>query len=68
MFKSDVIKHFKTATAVWTALGITSGAVSQWPELIPEKQAMRLSLMTNNQLKYNPDLYNKKPQADAEAA
>jgi len=68
MYKSDVIKHFKTATAVWTALDITSGAVSQWSELIPEKQAMRLSLMTNNQLKYNPDLYNKKSQADAEAA
>tara|TARA_R110001606_G_scaffold347635_2_gene497003 strand:+ start:357 stop:557 length:201 start_codon:yes stop_codon:yes gene_type:complete len=65
MYKKEVIEYFKTATAVWTALGLTSGAVSQWNELIPEKQAMRLSYITNNKLKYNPDLYKKETPTEA---
>lgn len=59
MFKSDVIEYFKTSTAIWTALGITSGAVSQWSELIPEKQAMRLERLTDGALKYDESLYQK---------
>ncbi|WP_417552055.1 Cro/CI family transcriptional regulator [Marinomonas fungiae] len=59
MRKSDVIKYFKTSTAVWTALGITSGAVSQWHELIPEKQAMKLERLTKGELKYDESLYQK---------
>ncbi|MEO9655933.1 Cro/CI family transcriptional regulator [Marinomonas sp.] len=65
MFKSDAIKHFKTSTAIWSALGITSGAVSQWPELIPEKQALRLERITNGVLKYDPSLYETKHKQSA---
>ncbi|MFL0806720.1 MAG: Cro/Cl family transcriptional regulator [Oceanobacter sp.] len=61
MLKSDVIKFFGSSKAVWERLGMTSGAVSQWGKLIPEKRAMQLDRETNGKLKYKPELY-KKPQ------
>ncbi len=39
MYKKDVIDHFGTQRAVAKALGISDAAVSQWKEVIPEKEA-----------------------------
>ena len=60
MYKSEVIAHFKNAAKVTVILELrSSGTVSQWGEIIPEKQALRLERLTNGKLKYNPDLYQK---------
>lgn len=41
------------------ALGVTSGAISQWGELVPEGQAYKLESITGGVLKVNPALYEK---------
>ena len=60
MYKKDVIKHFGRAKEVYTALGLSSGSVSQWGDVIPEKQALRIEKLTNGALKYDQSLYAKK--------
>jgi len=58
MLKSDVIEFFGTGSEVKRVLGLKStGTVSQWPEIIPEKQALKIDRLTNGRLAYNPDLY-----------
>lgn len=59
MYKSEVIDFFKTKTALAKALGITPGAITQWKEIIPEKQAYRLMHLTDGALKINRTLYEK---------
>ena len=59
MYKSKVIKHFGKSKDLASALNITSGSISQWGEIIPEKQAMRLERITDGKLKYNSALYEK---------
>lgn len=48
--KSDVIAYFGGVVATAKAYGITKGAVSQWPELIPENRARQLPEITGNEL------------------
>lgn len=50
MYKKDVIDHFGTQRAA-KALGISDAAVSQWKEVIPEKDAYRLEVVTAGALK-----------------
>lgn len=51
MKKSDVVSHFGSMQNVADALGITHGAVWQWPEeLSPSRQA-EIELMTGGVLK-----------------
>ncbi|ASX25886.1 Cro/CI family transcriptional regulator [Candidatus Williamhamiltonella defendens] len=59
MFKSDAIKHFGKGNLLAKFLNITSGSVSQWGDVIPEKQALRLEKLTKGSLKYDPTLYKK---------
>jgi DNA-binding transcriptional regulator YdaS (Cro superfamily) len=59
MFKKEVINHFGKSIEVCRVLGLTSGSVSQWGNLIPEKQAMRLERITAGKLKYSSALYKK---------
>ena len=59
MYKSDAIDHFGSVKLLHKALKITSGAVSQWEAVIPEKQAMKLERITGGALKYDPALYMK---------
>ncbi|MFA5387727.1 MAG: Cro/CI family transcriptional regulator [Candidatus Paceibacterota bacterium] len=59
MLSSTVFAYFSSKTEVWRLLGLTSGAVSQWGEVVPEKQAMRLERLTKKKLKYDPSLYQK---------
>jgi len=68
MYKAKAIAHFGNIKLLHIALGITSSAVTQWGEIIPEKQAMKLALLTNGALKYDPALYIKKPPASLNAA
>nr|DAN28445.1 MAG TPA: DNA-binding transcriptional regulator [Caudoviricetes sp.] len=59
MLKKDVIKHFGTLEKVAIALGISVSAVSQWGDVIPEKNAYRLQEMTDGELSVQHSLYRK---------
>jgi len=57
MYKKHVIDHFGTQRAIAKALGISDAAVSQWKEVIPEKDAYRLQVVTEGALKYDETAY-----------
>ncbi|MDO1509499.1 MULTISPECIES: Cro/CI family transcriptional regulator [Neisseria] len=57
MLTKDVIDFYGTKIAVARALGISPSAVTQWKEIVPEKQAYRIQRMTGGKLKINPRLY-----------
>lgn len=57
MYKKDVLEHFEKMSEVARVLGITVSAVSQWGEIIPEKNAYRLQAITLNQLRVDERLY-----------
>lgn len=51
MKKAAVLAHFGSIAAVARALGITSGAISQWPDEIPALRALQLERLTDGALK-----------------
>ncbi|MFM2482768.1 Cro/CI family transcriptional regulator [Celerinatantimonas sp. YJH-8] len=57
MKKIHVIQQLGSVGQVADLLGISHSAVSQWGELIPEKQALRLHMLTHGKLSYDPALY-----------
>ncbi|MFI3035886.1 Cro/CI family transcriptional regulator [Atlantibacter hermannii] len=59
MLKKEVVKHYGSQRAVARALGISESAVSQWKEVIPEKDAFKIEALTNGNLKREPSLYNR---------
>ena len=60
MLKTNVLKHFNNSVNdTAEAFGVSHSAVSQWGNLIPEKQALRAALLTNGALAYEPELYIK---------
>ena len=59
MLKSDVLQFFGSKTAPAQALGISPSAVTQWKEIVPEKQAYRIEKLSDGELKVNPALYQK---------
>lgn len=59
MKKTTAVRYFGKAKLLADALNISSGSVSQWGEIIPEKQALRLERITDGALKYDPALYKK---------
>lgn len=63
MKKTDVIAFYGTQTAVARAAGVTVSAVSQWPELIPERMAWRLQYATTGRLRVNPQDYHAPSEA-----
>ncbi|TLU75374.1 Cro/CI family transcriptional regulator [Mannheimia varigena] len=60
MKKDEVIEHFGTLEKVAVALGISVSAVSQWGDIIPEKNAYRLQEITEGKLKVKHSLYRSK--------
>lgn len=59
MLKRDVIAHFGDLKNIANALGISVSAVSQWGDIIPEKNAYRLQDITDRKLKFDRSLYQK---------
>ena len=59
MKKADVIAYFSNQAKIAAVLGVARASVSQWGEVIPEKQALRLERITDGALKYDPSLYLK---------
>ena len=60
MLKKTVLNYFKTPKKIADILMISPAAVSQWGEIIPEKNAYRLQEFTNGELMVDRDLYQKK--------
>lgn len=58
MKKSVALKHFGGVVKLAEALTVSHSSVSQWGEIIPEKQALRLDWLTNGKLKYDPAFYS----------
>jgi len=58
MYKKDVIEYFKQVQVIADKLSINSAAISQWGDVIPEKQALKLNRITKGRLKYNAELYS----------
>ena len=52
--KSDVIGFFGGTIKTALAFGISKGAVSQWPDLIPENRARQLTEVTGGKLNQFP--------------
>jgi DNA-binding transcriptional regulator YdaS (Cro superfamily) len=59
MLKQRLIDHFGSGTKISEFLKISQSSVSQWGDVIPEKQALRIEKLTNGALKYDPALYTK---------
>ncbi len=57
MYKKDVLAHFGRASEIAKALGISAAAISQWGDVIPEKNAYRLQEITHKKLKVDKELY-----------
>lgn len=60
MKKKDVLEHFETQVRLGKILGISQASISNWGDVIPEKQALRLEKLTDGALKYNPVYYRKR--------
>ena len=51
MYKQDVIKFFGSIRAVAKALDISTQAVHQWHNVIPEAAAYKIEVLTDGKLK-----------------
>jgi hypothetical protein len=51
MRKSDVIEHFGSVKAAAKALGLTSQAVSMWPETVPKTRQWQIDVLTEGKLR-----------------
>jgi transcriptional repressor of cell division inhibition gene dicB len=57
MLKDHVIRYFGSATAVAKNLKVHRSTISNWGNIIPEKQSLKLNFMTDGQLKHDPGMY-----------
>ena len=65
MLKNEVITFFGGRggmSKVAGLLGLSHGAVSQWPDLIPKGAALELEKITNGALKCDLSLYRERPR------
>ena len=64
--KTDVLDFYGgKQSACAKALGITCAAVGKWGEVIPERRAARLHVLTRGKLKYSPKDYDKSKKPEA---
>lgn len=64
MKKTAVLAYYANDShAVAAALGITRQAVEQWGEVVPERSAYKLEVITKGDLKVDPELYRKNKAA-----
>lgn len=60
MKKKAVLKYFgNSVTEVAKACGVSCSSVSQWGEIIPERNALKLDRLTDGKLKYKESMYKK---------
>lgn len=63
----DAITYYGTTAALATTLEVTSGAISQWGEFVPEWAAGRLNKETKGKLFYDIELYKSIARIDKES-
>jgi hypothetical protein len=63
MNKSDAVAFFGTKTKIAEVLGISCAAVSDWGELVPEKNAARLASASGGVLVYDFRVYDARKAA-----
>lgn len=68
MLTSDAIKHFGSKRKLAEAAGVKAPTVYAWGELVPEGKAARLARLTDNVLKYDPELYANRGSSQHGAA
>lgn len=56
MKKQDVISYFGSVKATAAALGITSQAVSQWPDRVPKESQKTIFIVTQGRLQMEPGI------------
>jgi DNA-binding transcriptional regulator YdaS (Cro superfamily) len=59
MLKKDVVQHFGSQRAIAKALGLSESAISQWRDVIPEKDAFKIEKMTSGALRLEPSFYHR---------
>ena len=59
MKKSDVIKHFKSATAAADALEVTKQAVNGWGDIVPRGIAYETQVITGGALVVDREIYRR---------
>jgi hypothetical protein len=60
MLKTTVVAHFGSYAKAAAALGITKGAVSNWPDIVPRGSAYQVQVVTKGKLRVDPAVYAKK--------
>lgn len=63
----NAIAYYETTAALAAVLEVTSGAISQWGEYVPEWVASRLEKETQGKLKYDHVFYKKLARMEKEA-
>jgi DNA-binding transcriptional regulator YdaS (Cro superfamily) len=51
MKTKDAILHFGSKSQLAKTLGLTKGAISQWPDDVPELRAYQIERLTKGKLK-----------------
>ncbi|ECF2270978.1 transcriptional regulator [Salmonella enterica subsp. enterica] len=67
MYKNDAIRFFGNKTKVAAAAGVKPASVSVWGELVPEKNAAKLQIVSGGVLVYDPAVYDQHKQTRKEA-
>lgn len=70
MKKADVLAHFRGGSRVAKALGISPGAVSQWPEIVPLFRQLQLEELSGGELKASEEARpsrNARPECAGDA-
>lgn len=68
MKKTDVIEHFKSASAAARVLDISRQSFGEWGEVIPEGAAYKLQVITGGVLKVDPSVYARAKKRRKQAA
>lgn len=64
MKKADALAYFGNQQRLAAALGVSQPAVSQWGELVPERYAYRLQVISGGVLVYDFAAYGSPATAD----
>ncbi len=59
MYRKDAIEHFGSPTNLAKALAISTSAVYQWGDIVPEGTAYKLQVITAGALQVDQALYGK---------
>lgn len=62
MLKTDVIQHYGSQKTLGEVLNFkSSGTISLWGEVVPEKYALILERLTDGELSYDSSFYPDSP-------